>query len=80
MDRKYLPLILMLIAGAATCIIMFFRQYSMLQQLIALLIVLVVFYGLGCILKGTLDFFDRENEKKTSEEGEVIEKGDDSNG
>jgi Ca2+-dependent lipid-binding protein len=76
MDRRNLPLILMLTAGAVTCIISFVRQYTMLYQLIVLFIVLIIFYILGCIIKSTLDFFERENQKKTSEEGEVIEKGD----
>lgn len=74
MNRKNLPLILMLAAGAVTCVINLIRQYSMLDQLIVLFVVLVVFYILGCVLKWTLDLFDRQNEEKTPEEGEVVEK------
>lgn len=74
MDRKNLPLIMMLAAGVVTCVITFIRQYTLLTELVILLIVLVVFYGLGSILKGTLDYFDRQNEKQKQAEGEVIEK------
>lgn len=74
MNRKNLPLILMLAAGAVTCVINLIRQYSMLDQLIVLFVVLVVFYILGCVLKWTLDLFDRQNEEKTPEEGAVVEK------
>ncbi len=74
MNRKYLPLILMLAAGAVTCVINLIRQYPMLNQMIVLFVVLVVFYILGCVLKWTLDLFDRQNEEKTPGEGEVVEK------
>lgn len=74
MLRKYIPLILMLTAGAITCIITMVREYPMLQQLILLFVVLVLFYLLGSIMKWTLDYFDRQNEKAAGEQGEVIEK------
>lgn len=74
MNRKNMPLILMLVAGAVTCVITFIRDYSILGKLLSLLVVLVIFYVLGSILKWTLDFFDSQNEKKNKEEGEVIEK------
>lgn len=74
MDRKWMPLIMMLTAGAVTCVINLIRQYPMTDQLVVLFIVLVVFYILGCVLVWTLDLFDRQNEKAIPEEGEVIEK------
>lgn len=74
MDRKNIPLILMLTAGAITCVITFIQQYDVLTEMTLLLVVLVVFYGLGSILKWTLDYFERQNEEKLQEEGEVIEK------
>ncbi|MBP3204517.1 MAG: hypothetical protein J6M66_03735 [Lachnospiraceae bacterium] len=86
MDRKNLPLILMLTAGAITCVINLIRHYSVISQLIVLLIVLILFYVLGSAIKWTLDYFDAQNEQLFSNEGEVIEKeselmgGDDSNG
>lgn len=74
MNRKNLPLVLMLVAGAITCIVNLVRNYSLLNQLTALLIVLVLFYTFGSILKWVLDLFDSQNEQNLSEEGEVIEK------
>lgn len=74
MNRKNLPLILMLTAGAITCIITLIKDYSIMGRLISLLIVLIVFYLLGSILKWTLDLFDKQNEKKEESEEDVIEK------
>ena len=74
MNRKNLPLVLMLLAGAVTCIITFTNKYAMVDRLGILLGVLVLFYLLGSILVWTLNFFDQQNEKKRKEEGEVIEK------
>ena len=74
MNRKNLPLLLMLTAGAVTSIITFIRQYSMLEKLVSLFVVMLIFYVLGSILKWTLDYFDAQNEKRRLEEGEVIEK------
>ncbi len=74
MSRKNIPLVLMLLAGAITCITMFFQEYTVNQKLVALFIVLLVFYFLGSVLKWTLDRFDAQNEKKNQENGEVVEK------
>ena len=74
MNRKNLPLLLMLVAGAITSIINFIQKYTMIAKLVSLFIVLLVFYILGSVLKWTLDFFDRQNEERLKEEGEVIEK------
>lgn len=75
MNRKNLPLLLMLTAGAVTCIITFIQKYSPLMKLISLFVVLLIFYFLGSVLKWTLDYFDKQNEIRRKEEGEVIEKG-----
>ena len=74
MNRRNVPLILMLAAGAVTCVITFIQNYSILAKLVSLFVVLLVFYFLGSLLRWTLDYFDSENEKKKDEEGEVIEK------
>ncbi|MED9902644.1 MAG: hypothetical protein UFG06_00510 [Lachnospiraceae bacterium] len=74
MNRKYLPLILMLVAGAVTSIITFAMKYTVIQKLVALLLVLVIFYLLGSVLKWALDIFDTQNEKAALDKGEVIEK------
>ncbi|MCH5343620.1 MAG: hypothetical protein J1E64_06230 [Acetatifactor sp.] len=92
MDRKIMPLVLMLVAGAVTCVITFIKDFSMHSRLVTLLIVLLVFYFLGSVMKWALDYFDEqngedeeneqdeeneENEEKSAEEGEVIEKDTD---
>lgn len=74
MNRKNIPLLLMLPAGAVTFIITVIQKYAMVEKLAILLAVLVLFYLLGSILVWTLDYFDRQNEEKRKEEGEVIEK------
>lgn len=75
MTRKQMPLVLMLVAGSATCLITYFRGYTLKTMLIALLATLVAFYFMGSIIKMILDSFDKANEKaKVSDEGEVIEK------
>lgn len=74
LNRKNMPLILMLVAGTVTCIITYIQKYSILEKLISLFFVLLLFYFLGSLLKWTLDYFDEQNEKKNAEEGEVIEK------
>lgn len=74
MNRKNLPLLLMLTAGAVTCIITFIEKYTMAEKLVSMFVVLLIFYVLGSILKWTLDFFERQNEERLREEGEVIEK------
>ena len=74
MNRKYMPIILMLVAGAVTCIITFVKDYSISAKVLSLILVLVLFYILGSALKWTLDYFDKQNEKRNQEEGEVIQK------
>ncbi|MDE6925036.1 MAG: hypothetical protein K2P59_07215 [Acetatifactor sp.] len=68
MNRKNLPLLLMLTAGAVTCIITYIMDYPMVAKLVSLFLVLVLFYFFGSILKWTLDFFDRQNEEEKEKE------------
>ncbi len=74
MNRKKMPLVLMLTAGAVTCIITFIMKYPIIWKLVTLLAVLIIFYGLGTILKWALDTFEKQNEKAALDEGEVIAK------
>lgn len=75
MNRKNMPLVLMLTAGAVTYGITFLRKYPLEQQLLILLLVLVIFYILGSVLKGALDYFDKQNEeiRKAAEEAQAAE-------
>lgn len=73
MNRKNLPLLLMLVSGIVTCIYTFILQYSTLRKLVSLFIVMLVFYVLSSIIVWVVECFIAENEKLLIEEGEVIE-------
>ena len=68
MNRKNMPLLLMLVAGACTCIITLVRSYSVLASLVALFAVMLLFYCLGSAIRLLLDRFDRQNEEKAKQE------------
>lgn len=74
MNRKNMPLLLMLASGAVTCIITFIQDFSIVEKLGSLLFVMVIFLFLGNVLKWTLDYFDRQNEakRKAEEEAEAL--------
>jgi phosphotransferase system glucose/maltose/N-acetylglucosamine-specific IIC component len=82
MNKENIPLILMLVAGAITCIFTMIHDYPVWAKLLSLLIVLLVFFLLGSLLRWTLETFEYENakrakeekEKAEQEEGEVVEK------
>ena len=74
MNRNNMPLIIMLVAGAAICVVTYFTEYSLTWRLFIILAVLLVFYAFGSILRGMLNYFDSQNEKNSMENGEVIEK------
>ena len=77
MNRKNIPLLLMLTAGAITCIITYVMKFSVLSKLVSLFLVLLVFFFLGSALKWALDAFERQNqppeEKEEVAEGETDE-------
>lgn len=73
MNRKNLPLLLMLAAGAVTSIITYVKDYTLAGKLVALFVVLLVFYVLGTILKWALDYFDEQNQKRLEEEAAQAE-------
>ncbi len=73
MNRKKMPLILMLVAGAVAWIITFVQKYSVLDSLIAVFVSLVIFYFLGSVMRWILDYFDIQNEKRRQEELEASE-------
>lgn len=66
-----MPLLLMLVAGACTCIITLVRSYSVLASLVALFAVMLLFYCLGSAIRLLLDRFDRQNEEKEKQEQEA---------
>ena len=55
MKTKTIPAILMLVAGALACILGFVYRYTTTQFFKMLLIVLLIFYVLGCIVQIIID-------------------------
>lgn len=84
---KLIPPFVMLTAGAVTSILMVVKGCELHEFLARLLLILVIFYMLGCLLKGILDMIEKQNRPPEPEEGEdgagsedgegVIEKGPD---
>lgn len=74
MNRNNMPLILMLVTGLITCVISFIRRFEFLNMALALFFSLLISFVLGSMIKGMLNYFDRQNELKSMEAGEVIEK------
>lgn len=74
MNRNNLPLFIMLLAGAFTAVMTTIFEYSLKRKLALLLIVLLIFYFLGSLMKWVLNYFEQEN-AKAKHDGEVIEKG-----
>ena len=71
MNRKNMPLLLMLVSGACTCIVTLVRQYSVLASLMALFFVMLLFYCLGSLLCWLLNRFERQNEERERQEQEA---------
>ena len=79
MKTKQIPLIVMLLAGAVASICARLMHYELETTLWILLLVLIVFYIVGCFAKKTIDSFaaaakeleKQEEEAKASEEGEM---------
>lgn len=78
MNRKLIPIILMLTAGAVTSIITYIRNFELIEMLWILLGVLILFYIFGLGIKKVLDVFDEQikeaEEQEKENEGSVIEK------
>ncbi len=74
MKRKLIPVVMMLLAGAISCLFTMIRDNSLIYRMTALLGSLLLFYGLGQALCSILNYFDRENEKRLAAEGESPER------
>lgn len=68
MNRRMLPLLFMLISGAITCVATWIHGYSALEKLIYLLVVMLIFGTLGSVLQRTINYFDKQNQKRLAEE------------
>ena len=76
MKRKYIPIIMMLVAGMICSLFTMVRGESLLYRMTALLCTLLFFYGLGQILYNALNYFDRENEKRLAAEKVLLEEAE----
>lgn len=74
MKRNLIPPFIMLMAGLLSSLIMFFMKYDTKDMLIILLVVLLIFYTIGLLIKFMMDSFEKRNSQTHSEEGEVFEK------
>lgn len=70
MKTKAIPAIIMLLGGASACVLGIINHYELMDYIVTLLIVLVVFFVMGCIVKMILD--------KNFQAEEATEKEDDS--
>ena len=74
MKTNYLPALIMLSAGLVDCIISFRSHLSMYEFTKQLLLVLLIFYVIGCflqfILKKAMKAFEDKKEEVAEEENE----------
>lgn len=75
MNTKTIPVFLMLIAGSITSIITYMLHYPLKAMLWVLLVVLLLFYGIGCGVAVMFDKFEKENAEQASEEEELPGEG-----
>ena len=55
MKTKSIPAFIMLLAGAIACILGIVNGYETMQFITMVLVVLVIFYFMGCIIKIVID-------------------------
>ena len=72
MDRKNLPLVLMLVAGAITWIITYFNHYKPLQAYLILFVVMLFFYIVGTMIKWMFISFEKKNAEAAEQNSEEI--------
>lgn len=74
MKTRTIPALIMLLAGAVTCVAGIMAKMEIVSFTKMLLIVLVVFYILGCIVKIVLDRnFPETQEEETTEGNTALE-------
>jgi len=76
MKTKRIPLIVMLLAGAAASISTRLMHDDLETSLWILLSVLIVFYIIGCVLRRVLESFEAQIEKKEKDEKESAADGE----
>ena len=79
MKTNYVPAIVMLLAGGVYCLFGIYYQIPLMDFCIQLLIVLIVFWIMGGIIRMVLDRFMGEIEDKSKEETEEESEEDEEN-
>lgn len=74
MNTKRIPSIIMLLAGAVTCIVTYLNGYEIRDTLMILIWVLIIFLIIGIVVKKILDSFHMPDADAVDDEGEVIKK------
>lgn len=68
MDRRKLPLILMLIAGLVTVILTYLWNYTIPRKLACVFFVMLIFYLIGSVILWVLNRFEKEIEERQESE------------
>ena len=68
MDRKKLPLVLMLVAGLVTVILTYLWNYTIPRKLACVFVVMLVFYIAGSVILMVLNRFEKEIEERLENE------------
>lgn len=79
MDRRKLPVLFSLSAGAVSLIFSMIKNYSLFTRTWILLLSIIIFSALGSALQWLLDYFDKVNEKQKQIEGKMVEKSTEEN-
>ena len=70
MKTRFIPALIMLLAGAIDCIISIYNNYTIDKFLIQLFVVLVIFFFIGCVVKIVLESSFKVMEEENPEEPE----------
>jgi len=79
MKTNYVPAIVMLLAGGVYCLFGIYYQIPLMDFCVQLLIVLIIFWIIGGIVRMVLDRFMGEIEDKNKEEAEEEAEEDEEN-
>jgi hypothetical protein len=79
MKERYIPAFIMLIAGAITSIINIVNQVELVTALKRLLLVIIIFYVIGLIMKAILQIGLKKLAKKQEEDLEEVPVSDEEN-
>ena len=68
---KYIPSIVMLLAGFIACIVTIVCKYEILEALTVILVTLIIFYIIGIVIKALFNRF-LINDELADEDGEAL--------